>query len=67
MFSLFSRNVPKSLWGETALMLITLDVVLGVLWGTDSHDYFMGVATVCYGFVIGWFAGWLAKRTQMSH
>jgi len=21
---------------------------------------------VCYGFVIGWFAGWLAKRGQAS-
>jgi hypothetical protein len=63
MFSLFSRNVPKSLWGETALMLITLDVVLGVLWGTDSRDYFMGVATVCYGFVIdGSRAGWRSER-----
>jgi hypothetical protein len=67
MFSLFSRNVPRSLWGQTVLMLITLGIVLAVLWALTSHRYFIGVATVCYGFVIGWFAGWLAKRRQMSH
>ena len=43
MLSLISRNIPKSLWGQTALM---------------------GAVTVCYGFVIGWFAGWMAKRRQ---
>jgi hypothetical protein len=67
MFSLISRNVPKSLWGQTILMLITLGIVLAVLWALTSHHYFIGAVTVCYGFVIGWFAGWLAKRRQMSH
>ena len=62
MFSLISRNIPKSLWGQTALMLIALAVVLAVLRGFTSQHYFMGAVMVCYGFVIGWFAGWLARR-----
>jgi hypothetical protein len=66
MFSLISRNIPKSLWGQTALMFIVLAVVLAVLRALTSHHYFMGAVTVCYGFVIGWFAGWMAKRGQAS-
>ena len=64
MLSLISRNSPKSLWGQTALMFIVLAVVLAVLQAFTSQHYFMAVVTVCYGFVIGWFAGWMAKRRQ---
>jgi hypothetical protein len=64
MLSLISRNIPKSLWGQTALMFIVLAVVLAVLRAFTSQHYFMGAVTVCYGFVIGWFAGWMAKRRQ---
>jgi hypothetical protein len=64
MFSLMSRNIPKSLWGQTALMLIILAIVLAGLRSFTSQHYFMGAVTVCYGFVIGWFAGWLAKGRQ---
>jgi uncharacterized membrane protein len=64
MLSLISRNIPKSLWGQTALMFIVLAVVLVVLRAFTSQHYFMGAVTVCYGFVIGWFAGWMAKRRQ---
>jgi|NGEPerStandDraft_6_1074524.scaffolds.fasta_scaffold17286_1 ABC-type xylose transport system permease subunit len=66
MFSLISRNIPKSLWGQTALMLIILAIVLAALRIFTPQHYFMGAVTVCYGFVIGWFAGWLAKRRQAS-
>jgi hypothetical protein len=66
MFSLISRNIPKSLWGQTVLMFIVLAVVLAVLRAFTSQHYFMGAVTVCYGFVIGWFAGWMAKRRQAS-
>jgi xanthine/uracil permease len=66
MFSLNSRNIPKSLWGQTALMFITLAVMLAVLRAFTSQHYFMRTVTASYGFVIGWFAGWMAKRTQSS-
>ena len=66
MFSLTSHSFSKSLWGQTALMLIVLALVLAVLRAFTSAHYFMGAVTVCYGFVIGWFAGWLAKRRQVS-
>src|SRR4029450_1563544 len=60
MLSLISRNIPKSLWGQTALMFIVLAVVLAVLRAFTSQHYFMGAVTVCYGFVIGGLAGWVA-------
>src|SRR5215471_9959218 len=59
MLSLISR-----LCGQTARMFIVLAVVLAVLRAFTSQHYFMGAVTVCYGFVIGWFAGWMAKRRQ---
>jgi hypothetical protein len=61
MFSLISRQIRRSLWGQAALMLIVLAVVLVILRASTSPHYFMGAVTVCYGFVIGWFAGWMAK------
>ena len=64
--SLISRNVPKSLWGQTALTVVVLALVLAVLRTFTSQHYFMGAVTVCYGFVIGWFVGWMAKRRQTS-
>jgi hypothetical protein len=66
MFSLVSRRIPKSLCGPTGLMLIVLAVVLAILRASTSQHYFMGAVTVCYGFVIGWFAEWMAKRRQTS-
>jgi hypothetical protein len=64
MISLISRHIPKSLWGQTVLMFTILAVVLAVLRVATSHHYFMGAVTVCYGFVIGWFAGWMGKQRQ---
>lgn len=57
---------PQVTLGQTALMLIVLAVVLVILRASTSPHDFMGAETVCYGFVIGWFAGWMAKRRQMS-
>jgi hypothetical protein len=62
MLSLISRN--KALWGQTAVMLLILAAVLAPLRAFTSQHYFMGAATVCYRFVIGWFAGWLARGKQ---
>jgi hypothetical protein len=36
MLSLISRNIPKSLWGKTALMFIVLAIVLAVFAGIYS-------------------------------
>jgi hypothetical protein len=47
-------------------MLVVLAIVLAVLRAFTSQHYFMGAVTVCYGFVIGWFAGWLASRRQAN-
>lgn len=55
MSSRFSRNIPKSLWGQTALMSIVLAVVLVVLRAFTSQHDFMGAVTVC-----------MAKRRQTS-
>jgi uncharacterized membrane protein len=65
MISLISRNIPKSFWGQTTLMFLILAIVLAVLHIFTSHQYFLGAMTVCYGFVIGWFAGWLGKRASL--
>ena len=64
MISLISRENRRPFWAQTVLMLVILVVVLGILRVFTSHHYFMGAVSVCYGFVIGWFAGWTAKRTQ---
>jgi phosphatidylglycerophosphate synthase len=64
MHGLISRLVPKTLWGQTPLMLVILAIVLSLLRAFTSQHYFMAAVTVCYGFVIGWFAGWLARRGQ---
>jgi DNA-binding PadR family transcriptional regulator len=66
MFSVISRKIPKSLRGQTALMLIALAIVFAVLRAFTAEHYFMGAVAVCYGFVIGWFAGWMAKRRKAS-
>ena len=45
------------------MMIVGLAVVLTFLRALTSQHYFTGALTV---FVIGWFAGWLAKRRQVS-
>ena len=60
--SLHLARIGRPVWADAVLA-----IVLAVLWRFTFHHYFMGAITVCYGFVIGWFAGWLAKRRQVSH
>jgi hypothetical protein len=45
-------------------MLLFLAAVLAPLRAFTSQHYFMGALTVCYGFVIGWLAGWLVRGKQ---
>jgi hypothetical protein len=32
-------------------------VVLGIAWFYNGGEHFKGVASVCYGFLLGWLAG----------
>jgi hypothetical protein len=66
MFSLILRKVPRSLWGQTALMLVVLAVVLAVLRALTFPDYFMGGTNRLLRIYNGWFAGWLASRRQAN-
>jgi hypothetical protein len=64
MIELRSQYI-KSLWGQTAIVVIILAAVLAYAWLVSSREHFTGVFAVCYGFMIGWFAGWLGKRWQI--
>ena len=61
---MFSLIASKSFWGQTAMMLVVLAVVLAILRALTSRHYFMAAVTASYGFVIGWFAGWLARGRE---
>jgi hypothetical protein len=52
------------IWGQTALMFVVLAIVLALLRAFTSQHYFMAAVTASYGFVIGWFAGWLARGRE---
>ncbi|MGO8779728.1 MAG: hypothetical protein ACLQKK_12580 [Rhodomicrobium sp.] len=54
----------KSLWGQTIIVIVILAAVVFYAWLYASPQSFMGLFAVCYGFLIGWFAGWLGKRWQ---
>jgi drug/metabolite transporter (DMT)-like permease len=38
-------------------VLIIIVVVLGVAWFYNGGEHFKGVASVCYGFLLGWLSG----------
>ncbi len=54
----------KSLWGQTFIVIAILAAVLAYAWAVSSPQRFMGVFAICYGFLIGWFAGWFGKRWE---
>ncbi len=54
----------KSLWGQTLIVIVILATVLAYAWVYSSREHFAGVFAVCYGFLIGWFAGWRGKSWQ---
>jgi len=61
---MFSLMASKSFWGQTAIMLVVLAVVLAILRALTSHHHFMAAVTASYGFMIGWVAGWLARGRE---
>ena len=64
MIDLKSRHI-KSFWGQSAIVAIILAAVLAYAWVFAPRQHFMGVFAVCYGYVLGWCAGWLGKRWQI--
>jgi len=38
-------------------VIIIIVVVLGIAWFYNGGEHFKGVASVCYGFLIGWLSG----------
>ena len=45
---------------RTALAILLLLVLCGVAWFYGPHHHFVGVLTICYGFLIGWIAAWFS-------
>ena len=45
---------------RTALAILLLLVLCGAAWFYGPHRHFVGVLTICYGFLIGWIAAWFS-------
>jgi hypothetical protein len=45
---------------RTALTIVLLFVVCGLVWLYSPHRHFIGVLAICYGFFIGWIAAWFS-------
>jgi uncharacterized membrane protein len=53
---------------RTAIALLLLGIVCAAAWFYAPHRHFVGVSTVCYGFVIGWLAAWFSVyRYSLRH
>ncbi|MFI5331413.1 MAG: hypothetical protein ACHQ2F_10350 [Desulfobaccales bacterium] len=42
--------------------IIIIAAVLGIAWFYKGGEHFKGVASVCYGFLLGWIAGFVAAK-----
>jgi cbb3-type cytochrome oxidase subunit 3 len=40
--------------------VMLLFIVCGIAWFYSPHRHFVGVLTICYGFLIGWIAAWFS-------
>ena len=38
-------------------VVIIIVVVVGIAWFYKGGEHFKGVASVCYGFLLGWLSG----------
>ena len=63
-FSLRLEDLKREEGQTTVEYAIVLALVLAILRALTSQHYFVAPVTASYGFVIGWFAGWMAKRRQ---
>ena len=51
---------------RTTLAILLLFVLCGIAWLYGPHRHFVGVLTICYGFLIGWIAAWFSMY-RYSH
>jgi cbb3-type cytochrome oxidase subunit 3 len=51
---------------RTAFAILLLFLVCGIAWFYSPHRHFVGVLTICYGFLIGWIAAWFSMY-RYSH
>ena len=45
-------------------VVIVIVAVLIAAWFVNGGEHFKDVAMVCYGFVIGWLAAWVAQSVS---
>lgn len=63
-FSLRSQFI-KTLWGQTAIVVIVLAVLLACTKrNAVAREH--PVEGFCCGYILGWFAGWVGERWQAS-
>lgn len=55
----------RTLWGQTAMVVLVLAIVLAY---TEDHAVARRHPTeaCCFGYILGWFAGWFGKQWQAS-
>lgn len=55
----------RTLWGQTAMVVLVLALVLAY---TEHHTVARRHPTeaCCFGYILGWFAGWFGKQWEAS-
>ncbi len=56
----------RSFWGRTLLLCIVLSAILAIGWAVSSHEHFIRLAAVCYGYALGWIGGWVSCRSSKA-
>lgn len=58
-------QLTRSLWGQTSIVILALAILLV---RTERHAVarLHPVEGLCFGYILGWFAGWLGGRWQAS-
>jgi hypothetical protein len=55
----------KTLWGQTAIVILILAILLVYAERhADSRRHL--IESCCFGYILGWFAGWFGKQWQAS-
>lgn len=55
----------RTLWGQTTIVALVLAVLL-VYAGRHTIARERLIEGFCFGYILGWFVGWLSKRWQTS-
>lgn len=56
----------KKLWGQTVIVGFVVVIMIAVVRRLHGARDPL-ILTVCYGFTLGWFAGWIGKWWQIRH